>query len=376
MKGLKNIDTKYIVSLIASIVAALLIGALLMLVTGYSPVEGYGAMIKGSLGSPRFIGNTIEKAMTLCLLGLATAIGARGGLFNVGGEGQLFFGALAATMIGLWFSNLPVPVVILLALICSVVVGGFYAWIPAVLKVRLGVSEVITTIMLNTVAIKICTYLVNGPWVSPLKSITKGTDYLADPLRFSKLITASNLSTGFISGIIVTFFIWYIMKKTSVGLELKVTGENYRFAKFAGLKADKLMIGSMVASGAICGFVGMLLVYGYQGRMTDSVSNEFYFDGMLVAMIMNYNPIGIIIMSFFFAILSTGAALMDMTVGISSQIYDIIFSIIIFLMAAQKGISAWVTNKRLQQTTKARVRAKAKEGKELEANVGSDNRNL
>ena len=132
----------------------------------------------------------------------------------------------------------------------------------------------------------------------------------------------------------------------------------------------------MVASGAICGFVGMLLVYGYQGRMTDSVSNEFYFDGMLVAMIMNYNPIGIIIMSFFFAILSTGAALMDMTVGISSQIYDIIFSIIIFLMAAQKGISAWVTNKRLQQTTKARVRAKAKEGKELEANVGSDNRNL
>lgn len=376
MKGLKNIDTKYIVSLIASIVAALLIGALLMLVTGYSPVEGYGAMIKGSLGSPRFIGNTIEKAMTLCLLGLATAIGARGGLFNVGGEGQLFFGALAATMIGLWFSNLPVPVVILLALICSVVVGGFYAWIPAVLKVRLGVSEVITTIMLNTVAIKICTYLVNGPWVSPLKSITKGTDYLADPLRFSKLITASNLSTGFISGIIVTFFIWYIMKKTSVGLELKVTGENYRFAKFAGLKADKLMIGSMVASGAICGFVGMLLVYGYQGRMTDSVSNEFYFDGMLVAMIMNYNPIGIIIMSFFFAILSTGAALMDMTVGISSQIYDIIFSIIIFLMAAQKGISVWVTNKRLQQTTKARVRAKAKEGKELEANVGSDNRNL
>ena len=140
MKGLKNIDTKYIVSLIASIVAALLIGALLMLVTGYSPVEGYGAMIKGSLGSPRFIGNTIEKAMTLCLLGLATAIGARGGLFNVGGEGQLFFGALAATMIGFWFSNLPVPVVILLALICSVVVGGFYAWIPAVLNKGYGLS--------------------------------------------------------------------------------------------------------------------------------------------------------------------------------------------------------------------------------------------
>ncbi|MFR8267773.1 MAG: ABC transporter permease subunit, partial [Clostridia bacterium] len=111
------------------------------------------------------------------------------------------------------------------------------------------------------------------------------------------------------------------MKKTSVGLELKVTGENYRFAKFSGLKADKLMIGSMIASGAICGFVGMMLIYGYQGRMTDSVSNEFYYDGMLVAMIMNYNPVGIIIMSVFFAMLSTGATMMDMTVGISSQLY-------------------------------------------------------
>lgn len=374
MKGLKNIDTKYIFTLVGSIVVALLIGALLMLVTGYSPVEGYGAMVKGAVGNTRFIGNTIEKAMTLCLLGLATAIGARGGLFNVGGEGQLFFGALAATMVGLWFSSLPTPIVIILAFFSAVIVGGFYAWVPAILKVKLGVNEVITTIMLNTVAIKVCTYLVNGPWVSPLKSITKGTDYLADPLRFTKLITASNLSTGFLAGAIVTFFIWYIMKKTSVGLELKVTGENYRFAKFSGLKADKLMIGSMIASGAICGFVGMMLIYGYQGRMTDSVSNEFYYDGMLVAMIMNYNPVGIIIMSVFFAMLSTGATMMDMTVGISSQLYDIIFSIIIFLMAAEKGISAWITNKRMQQAAKAKAKAKA--GKEMEANVGSDSSNL
>lgn len=370
MKYLKNIDMKYILSLVASIVVALLIGAILMAMTGFSPIEGYGAMLKGSIGNERFIGNTIEKAMTLCLLGLATAIGARGGLFNVGGEGQLFFGALAATMIGLWFSSLPAPIVIAISLLCAVIVGGFYAWIPAILKVKLGVSEVITTIMLNTVAIQVCTYLVNGPWTSPLKSITKGTDYLPDTLRFARMITASNLTTGFIGGAIVTFFIWYVMKKTSVGLEMKVTGENNRFSKFSGLPGGKIMIGSMVASGAICGFVGMLLVYGYQGRMTDGVSNEFYFDGMLVAMIMNYNPIGIIIMSLFFAILSTGATMMDMTVGISSQLYDIIFSIIIFLMAAQKGISAWVEHKRMQQEAKAKAR------KEAEANVGSDSSNI
>lgn len=373
-KLLSKIDKKYILSLIASIAVALLLGALIMLATGFNPIEGYAAMIQGALGNPRFIGNTIEKAMTLCLLGLATALGAKGGLFNVGGEGQLFFGALFSTMIGLWFTNLPAPLVILIAVVVSAVAGGFYAWIPAVLKVKLGVSEIITTIMLNTVAIKVCTWLVNGPWCSKLASVAKGTDFLPDTLTFNKLITASNLSTGFFGGAIVTFFIWYLMKKTSIGLEMKVTGENPRFSRFSGLPSDKIMIGSMVASGAVCGFVGLLLVYGYQGQMTEIVSKEFYFDGMLVAMIMNYNPVGIIIMSFFFAIMNIGATMMDMTVGISSQLYDIIFSIIIFLMAAQKGISAWVENKRTQQIAKAKAKAKAR--KEIEENVGTDSSNI
>ncbi len=367
MSNLKEkINFQYIGTLVASIVIALLIGALLIVATGYNPFEAYGAMIEGSLSTPRFIGNTLERAMILCLLGLATAIGAKGGLFNVGGEGQLFFGALFATMIGLWFSELPNIVVIILAFICAVVVGGFYAWVPAMLKVKLGVSEVITTIMLNTVAIKVCTYLVNGPWNSPSKAIAKGTDYLDETLRFGKLIEASNLTTGFIGGAVLAFFIWYLMKKTSVGLQIKVTGENERFARFAGLPSSKLMIGSMVFSGAICGFVGMFLVYGSQGHMTEAVSNEFYFDGMLVAMIMNYNPIGIIIMSFFFAIMSTGASYMDMMVGVSTQLYDIIFSIIIFLMAAQNGISVWLEHRNLQRTAR----------KELKANVGTNSSNI
>ena len=335
---LDKVNKKYIITLTVCIVAALLFGA---------------------LGNARLIGNTIEKAMSLCLLGLATAIGARGGLFNVGGEGQLFFGALVSTMIGLTFSDLPAIIVIPIAFIGAVVVGGFYAWIPAMLKVKLGVSEVITTIMLNTVSIKVCTYLVNGPWVASTMATTKGTDYLPDTLRFADIIKSSNLSTGFFAGAVVVFMVWYVMNMTSQGLQMKVTGENRRFAIFSGLPADKIMVASMVASGAICGFVGMLLVYGYQGHMTDGVSNEFYFDGLLVAMIMNYNPVGIIIMSFFFAILSTGSTMMDMTVGISAQLYDIIFSVIIFLMAAQSGFTHWYTARKTKK-----LAAKANTGKE------------
>ncbi|MCQ2551703.1 MAG: ABC transporter permease, partial [Clostridia bacterium] len=284
IKALWQKNQNYVLTLIGCILIALIIGGILMAVSGYNPLNGYYAMIKGALGSPRCLGNTLDKSMTLCLLGLATAIGAKGGLFNVGGEGQLFMGALISTMMGLWLCNLPSVIVIVIAILSAIVAGGFYAYIPAVLKIKMGVDEVITTIMLNTVAIKICTWLVNGPWNSPLKSITTGTDYLPANFRFAKIIASSNMSVSFLYGAIVAFLIWYLLKKTTTGLQIKIVGENPRFAKFAGLKADNLGILSMVISGAICGLVGMFLVYGFEGHMTASCSNSYYFDGMLVAM--------------------------------------------------------------------------------------------
>ena len=329
-----------------------------MLAAGYNPFQGYGAMLKGALGSPRCLGNTLDKSMTLCLLGLATAIGAKGGLFNVGGEGQLFVGALFSTMMGLWLSDLPSFIVIIVAILSAIIAGGFYAWIPAVLKVKMGVDEVITTIMLNTVAIKLCTWLVNGPWNSPLKSITTGTDYLPEEFRFSKVIASSNMSTSFIYGAIVAFLIWYLLKKTTTGLQIKLVGENPKFSKFAGLKADNLGILSMVISGAICGLVGMFLVYGFEGHMTATCSNSYYFDGMLVAMIMRYNPVGTIVMSFFFGIMATGATNMELMYGIPNQLYDIIFATIIFLMAAENGFSHYLENKKTQKAAAKAQKAK------------------
>lgn len=362
IKTLWSKNKNYVLTLIGCIAIALVIGAILMLAAGYNPFQGYGAMLKGALGSPRCLGNTLDKSMTLCLLGLATAIGAKGGLFNVGGEGQLFVGALFSTMMGLWLCDLPSFIVIIIAILSAIIAGGFYAWIPAVLKVKMGVDEVITTIMLNTVAIKLCTWLVNGPWNSPLKSITTGTDYLPANFRFAKVIASSNMTTSFIYGAIVAFLIWYLLKKTTTGLQIKLVGENPKFAKFAGLKADNLGILSMVISGAICGLVGMFLVYGFEGHMTASCSNSYYFDGMLVAMIMRYNPVGTIVMSFFFGIMATGATNMELMYGIPNQLYDIIFATIIFLMAAENGFSNYLENKKTQ---KAAAKAqKAKLGKE------------
>ena len=128
------------------------------------------------------------------------------------------------------------------------------------------------------------------------------------------------------------------MRKTTAGFEMKLTGYNERFARFSGIKAGKLAIWSMVASGAICGLVGMFEVFGLHKRFVTTVSNEFYFDGMLVAMIMRYQPLGIILMSLFFGVLKVGATAMEGDVGISSELILIVQSIIIFFMAAEQGI--------------------------------------
>ena len=176
---------------------------------------------------------------------------------------------------------------------------------------------------------------------------------------FSKLIPASNLSTALIYSAAIALLCWYVMQKTSIGLEMKVTGENERFSFFAGLPKDKLMIWSMVASGMICGLVGMFEVYGYQTRFQDTISNEFYYDGMLVAMIMNYNPVGIIIMIFFFAVVDIGANAMELSTGVAGEISDIIFAIIIFLMAAQRGILNMITQKMTQRKARKRIRKEA-----------------
>jgi len=351
----------YLASLVLSILAALIIGGILMAVTGYNPFEAYGAMIHGVFGSVRVFGNTIAKMITLCLTGLAMAVCAKAGLFNVGGEGQLYLGGLAATVTGVCLHGVSPLIAIPLAFISAAIAGGFYAWVPAVLKVKLKVSEVITTIMLNSVAIYVCSYLVNsnGPLATNDKGVLGGSDAVPEAFMFSKLIPASNLSTALIYSAAIALLCWYVMQKTSVGLEMKVTGENERFSFFSGLPKDKLMIWSMVASGVICGLVGMFEVYGYQTRFQGTISNEFYYDGMLVAMIMNYNPAGIIIMSFFFAIIDIGANAMEFSTGVAGEISDIIFAIIIFLMAAQRGILDIFTKKMTQKQAQKRMRREA-----------------
>ena len=356
---LKKLNLRYLVSLLISIVLAFIIGAGILALSGFSPLKAYGAMLSGAFDSARHVGDFLEYAMVLCICGLACVLGARVGIFNVGGEGQLLLGAIFACQVGIWLDGFSPWLVIPAAALAAMIVGGFYAFIPGVLKVKVKVNEVITTIMMNSIAIYFCAYLSNGPLKTTERGIASGTAKIDTSFAFSRVINLSNLTTSIFLSVAIALMVWYLMKKSVTGYEMKLTGENERFAHYMGIPSDKLMLLGMVISGAICGLVGMFEVFGLHKRFIDSVSNEFYYDGMLVAMIMRYEPTGIILMSLFFGILKIGGTGME-KIGIPSETILIVQSIIIFFMAAERGISASVRERRVRRN--ARIKAGSAKG--------------
>ena len=351
----QRLEPQYLLSLAVSVALALLLGAVIMRLTGFSPLKGYAALVKGAFGTRRALGNTLAKTVTLAMTGLAMAVAAQAGIFNVGGEGQIYLGGLAAAIVGAKLTGLSPLVVVPLSFLAAAVAGGLYALLPGALKVKLKVNEVITTIMLNSAAIYFCAYMANGPLRTADKGIAAGTDAIGAAYLFSRLIPLSNLTESALYAAGIALFIWYLMKRSTVGFEMKLTGQNPRFSRYIGIKTDTLALSAMVLSGALCGLVGMFEVFGLHKRFITTLSSDFYFDGMLVAMIMRYDPVGIVLMSVFFPMLKIGGTAMELNVGISSELILIVQSIIIFFMAAESGIAASLRNRRAQRAARRRA---------------------
>ena len=357
---------RYLAFLVISILLAFGIGAIVLAVTDHEPLAAYKAMFQGAFSAPRHIGDVLEYAMVLALCGLACDLGSRVGIFNVGGEGQLLLGAIVACQVGVWLKGSPTWLVMALAALAAIVVGGVYAFIPGVLKVKVKVNEVITTIMLNTVAALLCSYLVKGPWQSSSKYVTAGTEKLNAQYWFGGLIKGSKLSTAIFAAAGIAFFIWYVMQRTSRGCERKLIGQNPRFARFSGLRNDTVVILCMTISGAICGLVGMFRVYGAEHIFKSGISNDYYFEGLMVAMIARYQPLTTILLSLFFAALKIGAEGMQASAGVSNHIYLIIQTIIIFFMAAESGIFTAIENRRMQKAARRAALARREGGTDNE----------
>ena len=353
-KIFKKIELEYLISLFLAIVASLFIGALIMLANGRSPIVGYGALLRGAFGSKYNLATTFAKTVPLVLTGLATAISFRSGISNIGGEGQLYMGAFAAAYVGITFTSLPGFIGVGLAIIAGALVGALYAFFPAILKVKYKVDEVITTIMLNTVATLFTAYLVNYPFATSQGKIG-GTEIIAEQFHLSRLVRLSTLNTSIFYMGIIAIVIYYLMEKTSAGYDFKMVGQNSLFARYGGIKDKKQMVIAMLISGGLCGIAGVFEVLGVHYRFLQNISPGFAFDGMLIALIVRNNPIGILFMAVFFGALKTGSISMENAVGIPSELVLVIQSIIILFIAGESGFKNIYKNWRIKRNLQKKV---------------------
>jgi len=321
-------------SLIALIIAFVIV-AIIMFSTGRAPGEALYYFIKGAFGNVSNTSNTISRVIPLTIAGIAFLIGAKCAVFNVGVEGQLILGALASAIVG-YIVDLPKIIHLPLMLLAGAVAGGLYAFIPAWLKTKRKVNEILSTIMLNYPATYFTHFMVLK--VLPMEGIVPATPFIADSARFRTLIEGTRLHGGFIVAILVVVFAYFFLQKTSIGYEMRAVGLNKEAAKFHGIPVDRRMIEAFVISGALAGLAGAVEVAGVHYRFLDQFSPGYGYDSITVAMVGLMNPIGIVFSAILFGALKTGILDMSVYTEIPRQLTTLINGIVVLLIASKEMI--------------------------------------
>jgi simple sugar transport system permease protein len=334
---------------IAAVLLAALIGAIILAVSGASPLQAYAALLKGSFGNMAAFGRTLEKATPLVFSGLAVAFAFKAGLFNIGAQGQLLFGAIIAAAVGFGVEGLPPYIHAPLALLCGAVAGALYAAIPGALKTYTGAHEVITTIMLNYVAINITDYLADGPW----KDTTPGNIVARTPAIFdsARIPAIGDIPLGFILAVILSVLTWWLLWHTTLGFEIRTVGLNPHAARYAGIKVARTVILAMVLSGVLAGIGGAVETQGVVGRYQPGFNVGLGFDGITIALLGKTHPVGVIPAAILVGAMKAGSSQMQFSADVAKEITDVIQALILFFVAADM-IVRWILRTRADEEEK------------------------
>ncbi len=339
---------------VLAIVLGIIIGSIILIVSGTNPIEAYKVIFFGAFGKPKYISWTIVKAVPLILTGLSVAFAFNTGLFNIGAEGQYIVGSIGALVVGLLL-DLPPVLHGLVALLAGALCGYIWGALVGILKAKFQVNEVISSIMLNWIAFYLSNYLLSFPL---LRNIESDNSY---PIKKSasikilgswkaseagKAVLANNkflrdilnppVNFGIIIAIVAAIVIWYILKKTTLGYELRAVGFNQKAAEYGGISINKSIVTSMGIAGILAGLAGAITVLGVSGNIGIMAGQEGYgFDGMAVALIAGNNPLGTIPAALLYAGLTYGGGKLT-TIGTYSEVVNIIVGIMILFIAMPK----------------------------------------
>ena len=326
---------------ILAVCTALILGAVLIQVSGVNFLEAYRGLFEGMFGSWRALIETCVAATPYLLTGLAVAIGFQGGLFNIGAEGQFYMGALASVIVGYSIQGLPAWFHLPLALVVGAISGAIWGSIPGLLKAKLGAHEVINTIMMNYIALKLVDYLVKNVFRDPAASMDR-TPYILPTAQLPRIFGPDyRLHAGFLLALAAVVFTHWLLFKTTLGFEIRTVGANPGAARYAGMKVAGNMVLTMAMAGAMAGLAGVGEVLGLNHTLPAAFSAGYGFDAIAVALLAKSNPVGLIPSAFLWGGLRNGAGLMQVRTGISIDLISVIQALVIMFIAANQ-IVRWI----------------------------------
>tara|TARA_B100000809_G_scaffold57591_1_gene53739 strand:+ start:1177 stop:2262 length:1086 start_codon:yes stop_codon:yes gene_type:complete len=306
---------------------ALFVGTLLLLGAGHDPVRIYSRMFEASLGGPDAWAVTLNRAVPLGLAGLAVAIAGSMGLWNIGAEGQIMAGAIAASWVARIGGDWPGLVLIVAMLLAALGGGGLLAVGPAIARARLGVNEIITTLMLNEVAIRLVQWLIHGPWKDPGAHNFPLAPMLPDQARLPTLFSRAHC--GLLIAVAVILISSLAVRYTAWGYELRIAGSSEATARYSGISLSRKILTVLVISGGIAGLAGGVELTGTADRLTESISNGFGFAGIIVAALALMRPSGVAVVALLFGAVQIGGQSIQ-TLGVSSSVSTILQAFVLF----------------------------------------------
>ncbi len=335
---------------VVAVAAAFLVGGLVVMAIGESPLRIYAILFRGAFGSVDALGHVLFNACPLVFAGLAVAFAFRAGLFNIGGEGQLYMGSFLCAWAGLALGHLPAVLVVPILIVVSMAGGALWAAIPGFLKARFGVHEVINTIMMNFIAIGVTSYFVINVFrevgqMTPqtaeiaaaghLPRLAGGLHYLGIPLPF-----ANPLNASVVIALAAVWVAWFILHRTTLGYEIRAVGLNAAAAEYAGINVRRTIVLAMLVSGAFAGLVATNEVMGFRHRFLDNFSGGIGFMGIAVALLGKNTPIGVLLAALLFGVLNTGALEVDVFTDVPRELILVLQAITIILVVVGNEVLA------------------------------------
>jgi general nucleoside transport system permease protein len=332
--------------IVAVAVIALSLGFVITAMVSEEPVQAYGQLLTGPLpriswvdgsftlrGLNRF-GNWIEDSITLILVGLAVAIVFRARQFSLGAEGQIYLGALAAGIISLHVAA-PRTIHIGLALIAAAAVGFIWGLIPGILKAYVKADEIVSTLMLNVIAIQFYNLLLTR-WLKDPTAGYLSTEFFPDTAVLPLVIPGTRVTIALFMVIVAIIAVWFLMERTPLGYEIKMIGANLEFARYGGINTKRVIALSMAVSGILAGLAGAELAMGIQKRLVLNLSTGIGFEGIVVALLARNNPKGVLLAGLFYGYLRIGAEIMERSSDVTREVVLIVQAVIILLITAER----------------------------------------